>query len=247
MHSSRWIRRFGSAGTCRIEHDRGHCGARELFALPRLVFVRLYGVCTRWWCVGAATLLGGAHAMCTAAAGFAGVTAMPRAELSTTGAIAARANCLLCRGLFSCGPAVLIRDGDAWVQRWCSVGRTMCAQLPLGSQVGVTAAWQLPNYILLTRECVLFNEFSQPFGHDRGRTLLKPAPNTGFIILMTYAFKFKVQSTHTTHDTTLLCATAFASMCGVHDPAPLRCSFASQTLQAHQLPPNQMRHRFGAG
>ena len=57
------------------------------------------------------------------------------AELSTTEAIAARASCLLCRGLFSCGPAVFVHDNDAWVQRHCSVGRTMCAQLPLDSQV----------------------------------------------------------------------------------------------------------------
>ena len=184
MRSCRWIRRCDCAGNCRIEHDRGYCGTRELFALPRLVFVWPCGADTRWRCVGAAVVLGGAYDVCTAAAGFA----------------------------------------------------------------GVTAAWQLPNYILLTRECVLFNGFSQPFGHDRGRTLLnthtKHRVHHSYDL---YAFKFKVQSTHTTHDTTLLCATAFASMCGVHDPAPLRCSFASQTLQAHQLPPNQMRHRFGAG
>jgi hypothetical protein len=34
------------------------------------------------------------------------------AELSTTEAIAARASCLLCRGLFSGGPAVFIHDDD---------------------------------------------------------------------------------------------------------------------------------------
>ena len=44
-------------------------------------------------------------------------------------------SCLLCRGLFSCGPAVRVHDNDAWVQRCCSVGRMMCAQLPLDSQV----------------------------------------------------------------------------------------------------------------
>ena len=85
--------------------------------------------------MGAAALLSGAHDVCTAAAGFAGVTALAIAELSTTEAIAARASCLLCRGLFSCGPAVFAHDDDAWVQRRCSVGRMMCAQLPLDSQV----------------------------------------------------------------------------------------------------------------
>ena len=65
------------------------------------------------------------------------------AELSTTEAIAACMSCLLCRGLFSCGHAVFVHDDDAWVQRCCSVGRMMCALLPLDSQV-----WrrlQLPN------------------------------------------------------------------------------------------------------
>ena len=37
----------GGAGNCRIKHDRGICRVRELFALPRLVFVRPCGVCTR--------------------------------------------------------------------------------------------------------------------------------------------------------------------------------------------------------
>jgi hypothetical protein len=45
--SCRWIRRCGGAGNCRIKHDRGICRTRELFALPRLVFVRPCGVCTR--------------------------------------------------------------------------------------------------------------------------------------------------------------------------------------------------------
>ena len=85
--------------------------------------------------MGAAALLGGAYDVCTAAAGFAGVTAMAIAELSTTEAIAARATCLLCRGLYSCDPAVFVHDRNAWVQRRCSVGRMMCAQLPLDSQV----------------------------------------------------------------------------------------------------------------
>jgi hypothetical protein len=30
---------------------------------------------------------------------------------------------------------VFVHDDDAWVQRRCSAGRTMCAQLPLDSQV----------------------------------------------------------------------------------------------------------------
>ena len=82
-----------------------------------------------------AALLSGARAVCTAATGFAGVTALAIAELSTTEAFAARASCSLCRSLFSCGPAVFVHDDDAWVQRCCSAGRMMCAQLPLDSQV----------------------------------------------------------------------------------------------------------------
>ena len=108
---------------------------RELFALPRLVFVWPYGVCTRKRCVGAALLLSGPHDVCTAAAGFAGVTALAIAELSTTEAFAACMSCLLCRGLFSCCPAVFVRDRDAWVQRRCSAGCVLCAQLPSDSQV----------------------------------------------------------------------------------------------------------------
>ena len=102
----------------------------ELFALPRLVFVRHFRACTRLRCVDAATLLGGAYDVCTAATGFAGVTALTIAESSTTEALAACASCLLCRGLFSCGPTVLMCDRDAWVQRRCSAGRVLCAQLP---------------------------------------------------------------------------------------------------------------------
>jgi hypothetical protein len=63
------------------------------------------------------------------------VTALAIAELSTTEAFAACMSCLLCRGWFSCGPAVFERDNDAWAQRHCSAGRMMCAQLPLDSQV----------------------------------------------------------------------------------------------------------------
>ena len=117
---------------------------RELFALPRLVFVRPYGACTRSLFVGAAALLGGASDVCAAAAGFAGVTALAIAELSTTGALTARAIRLLCRGLFSCGPTVLMRDRDVWVQRRCSAGRVLCAQLPPDSQVW--RRWQLLMY-----------------------------------------------------------------------------------------------------
>ena len=94
--------------------------------------------------LGAAALLGGACDVCTAAAGFAGVAALAIAELSTTEAIAARASCLLCRGLFWCGPAVFVHDDDAWVQRRCSAGRMMCVQLLLDSQVW--RRWQLLNY-----------------------------------------------------------------------------------------------------
>ena len=63
------------------------------------------------------------------------LVAMPRAEFSTTGALAARVIRLLCRGLLSCGPTVLMRDRDAWVQRRCSAGCVLCAQLPSDSQV----------------------------------------------------------------------------------------------------------------
>jgi hypothetical protein len=61
--------------------------------------------------------------------------ALAIAELSTTEAFAARASCSLCCGLLSSDPAVRERDRDAWVQQCCSVGRMMCAQLPLDSQV----------------------------------------------------------------------------------------------------------------
>jgi hypothetical protein len=91
--------------------------------------------------VGAAALLSGAHDVCTAAAGFAGVAALAIAELSTTETFAACTICLLCRGLFSCGHAVFVHDDDVWVHRRCSVGRMMCAQLPLDSQVW--RRWQL--------------------------------------------------------------------------------------------------------
>ena len=63
------------------------------------------------------------------------------AELSTTEAFAARASGLLYHGLFSCGPAVFAHDDDAWVQRRCSAGRMVFAQLLLDSQVW--RRWQL--------------------------------------------------------------------------------------------------------
>ena len=81
--------------------------------------------------MGAAALLGGAYDAHTAAAGFAGVAALAIAELSTTEAFAARASCLLCHGLLSCGLVVFVHDSDAWAQRRCSAGRMMCAQLAL--------------------------------------------------------------------------------------------------------------------
>jgi hypothetical protein len=93
--------------------------------------------------LGAAALLGGACDVCTAAAGFAGVAALAIAELSAIETFAACTSCLLCRGLFSCDPAVFVGDNDAWVQLRCSAGRMMCAQLPLDSQVW--RRWQLPN------------------------------------------------------------------------------------------------------
>ena len=115
----------------------------ELFALPRLVFVRPYNACARSWCVGAATLLGGAYGVCAAAAGFAGVTALAIAELSTTEAFAACMSCLLRRGLFLRAALVYERDQDAWMQQRCPAGCMLCAQLPLDSPVW--RHWQLPN------------------------------------------------------------------------------------------------------
>ena len=108
---------------------------RELFALSRLVFVGGCGVHARSRCVGAVALLSGARAVCTAATGFAGETALAMAELSTTAASATCVSCLLCRSLFSWVVVVPMRDRDAWAQRRCSAGRVLCAQLPPDSQV----------------------------------------------------------------------------------------------------------------
>jgi hypothetical protein len=57
--------------------------------------------------VGAAALPSGLHAMCTAATGFA---ALAIAELSATGALAARTSLFLRRVLFSCCSTVLLGD-----------------------------------------------------------------------------------------------------------------------------------------
>ena len=74
----------GGAGNCRVKHNRGLCRTRDPFAVPRLVFVRGYGACTQFRCVGAALLLSGARAACTAGTGFTDVAALAIAELSTT-------------------------------------------------------------------------------------------------------------------------------------------------------------------
>jgi len=66
---------------------------------------------------------------------IAAAAAQAIAELSTTGALAARTIRLLRRGLFSCCPVVPMRDRDAWAQLRCLAGRLLCAQLPLNSQV----------------------------------------------------------------------------------------------------------------
>ena len=80
----------------------------------------------------AAALPSGLHAVCTAAAGFAGVTALAIAELSTTEAFAACMSCLLRRGLFLRAALVYERDQDAWMQQRCPAGCMLCAQLQLG-------------------------------------------------------------------------------------------------------------------
>ena len=90
--------------------------------------------------MGAAALLGGAYDAYTAAAGFAGVTALAIAELSTTGTFAACMSCLLCRGLFSCGRTMLERVGDAWMQQSCSVRHMLCAQVRHWSAAAVALA-----------------------------------------------------------------------------------------------------------
>ena len=71
------------------------------------------------------------------------MAALAIAELSTTEALASRVIRLLRRGLFSCRPTVPMRDRNARVQRRCSAGRVLCAQLPPDSQVW--RRWQLPN------------------------------------------------------------------------------------------------------
>jgi len=93
--------------------------------------------------VGAAALPSGLHAMCPVATGFAAVVALAIAESSTTGAHAARTIRLLRRGLFSCVPTVLMRDGDAWVHQRCPAGCMLCARLLLDSPLWWR--WQLLN------------------------------------------------------------------------------------------------------
>jgi hypothetical protein len=56
-------RRWQSLNT----HDRGYCGAHELFALPQLVFVRGCGACARMQRARAAILFSGAYDLCAAA------------------------------------------------------------------------------------------------------------------------------------------------------------------------------------
>ena len=95
-------------------------------------------------CAGAVLLFSGARAVCTAATGFADVAALAFAELSTTTeTFAARPIRLLCCGLFSCVAIVHLHDSDAWVQRCCSAGRVLRAQLPPDSQIW--RCWQLPS------------------------------------------------------------------------------------------------------
>ena len=123
-----WIAEF--------KHNRGLCCAHDPFAVPRLVLLRSYSAYARFRCVGAALLLNGARAACTAATGFADVAALAFAELSTTTeTFAACTIRLLCRGLFSCVAMVHVRTSDAWVQLCCSAGRVLCAQLPPDSQM----------------------------------------------------------------------------------------------------------------
>ena len=89
---------------------------RGLFSCGLTVFVHDNYAWVQWPCSG------GAYDVPAAAAGFAAVVAMPRPDLSTTEAIAAFMSCLLCRGLFSCGPAVFVHDNYARVQRRCPAG-----------------------------------------------------------------------------------------------------------------------------
>ena len=63
-------------GNCRVKHNRGLCRTHDPFAVPRLVFVREHGACTRFRCVSAALLSSGARALCTAGTGFTGVAAL---------------------------------------------------------------------------------------------------------------------------------------------------------------------------
>ena len=113
----------GDCSVASVPGDCCWCITRDPFAAPRLVFVSPYGAYARSQSAGAAALLGGARAVCTAATRFADVAALAIAELSTTEALAARVIRLLPRGLFSCRPTVPMRDRKARVQRHCSGGR----------------------------------------------------------------------------------------------------------------------------
>ena len=123
---------------CRVEHNRGLCRTRDPFAVPRLVFVRGYGACTHFGCVGAALLFSGARAAYTAATGFTGVWRRWQliAELSTPETHARSVCCAAAcfRALLWCRCAFPLRE--------CSfagsAGRVLCAQLAPDSQSGGT-------------------------------------------------------------------------------------------------------------
>ncbi len=56
-------------------------------------------------------------------------------EVRTNEGIKEGTRCMEGSGMFSGGKGGCVNDNDVWVQRHCSVGRLMCAQLPLDSQV----------------------------------------------------------------------------------------------------------------
>ena len=67
VHSCHRIRRCGGAGNCRIKHDRGFCRAHELLTAARLACGCSCIILRRSQYARAATLLGKACALCTAA------------------------------------------------------------------------------------------------------------------------------------------------------------------------------------
>ena len=79
-------------------------------------------------------------AVCAAATGFAGMTALAIAGLSTTEACAARTSGLLCRGLLSYEATVAMHDRDARVQQCRSADRMLCAQRCHQSAAAVSLA-----------------------------------------------------------------------------------------------------------